>query len=924
MKITRMKVCGLENPMGFGLRKVKISWNVEDFTGKYQENAVIQVAYDPEFKTIAGCVEGKNLTQFCQEVAMKLSPRTCYYCRIFVTADNGEEAVSDIFTFETGKMDEPWQAKWICTSKEDTYHPIFFTDFKAGTSVTKARIYICGLGGYEAYMNGKKIGDEYLAPFYNDYDREVQYQTYDVKELLGENNRIEIYTGNGWYKGHFGLGYQENIYGDHMAAIAEIHVDYGDGTHQVITTDGTWKYKGSDVESSGIYDAETLNRLLWESGNNEEKAVCLEEELYPEVSHHLADRFSAPVRVCETLTVKEVITTPAGETVLDFGQNFAGYVAFKSHLPKGARVELSYGEVLQQGNFYNENYRQAVIPFVYISDGREETVRPHFTFFGGRYVRVAGWPAEVALCPEDFTGCVVHTDLERTGFLETSDASVNQLISNCLWGQRSNFLDVPTDCPQRNERLGWTGDAQVFAPTASYNMDTRAFYDKYMHDLRVAQEILGGSIPHYAPMAGSLDGGSSVWGDSATFIPTTMYEYYGDKEMLETYYPLMKDWVDWITRQDVERGQKYQFDFAFTFGDWLALDGMTEQSFKGSTDDAYVSTCYYYASTRKVAQAARILGKEEDARYYEDLADHIRQAILDEYFTKTGRLAIDSQTAYMVALNFGIWTDKERLIDGLKKRLDKDAHKIKGGFVGATMMCRVLAENGLEDEAWFMLFNHDFPGWLHCVDLGATTIWERWNSLLDDGSISGTGMNSLNHYSYGSVLEYIYRDIAGIAPAAPGFAKAVLAPQISWQTSYMKASYKSASGTWVSNWKIEEDGKVTVHMEVPFNCTAKVILPGYDGDAFELEAGSFDKTYTPVRDFRQMFTMNSRLSQMANCPEAMEILKKDLPAAAGMIQAHDIENMNLSLNDMLHMPFLGIPAENIKAAGEKLSQIKAR
>lgn len=922
MKITRMKVCGLENPMGYGLRKVKISWNVEEFMGKRQKNAIIQVAYDPEFKSLACCLEGADLTQHCQALEMELSPRTCYYCRIFVTADNGEEAVSDTFTFETGKMDEAWQAKWICTQKEDTYHPVFFKDFKTGSPVVQARIYVCGLGVYEAYLNGKKIGDEYLAPFYNDYDREVQYQTYDIKDLLGDENRIEIYTGNGWYKGYFGLDYRENIYGDHMAAIAEIHLELADGTYQVIATDPTWKYRGSDVESSGIYDGEVLNRLLWENGN-EEKAVCLEEQLYPEVSHHLVPRFSAPVRVCETLGVKEIIRTPAGETVLDFGQNFAGYVSFESRLPKGTRVELSYGEVLQQGNFYNENYRQAVFPFVYISDGRAENVRPHFTFFGGRYVRVAGWPEDMPLKGEDFTGCVVHTDLERTGFLKTSDASVNQLISNCLWGQRSNFLDVPTDCPQRNERLGWTGDAQVFAPTASYNMDTRAFYDKYLHDLRVAQETLGGSVPHYAPMAGTMEGGSSVWGDSATFIPATMYEYYGDKEMLETYYPLMKDWVDWITRQDQARGQKYQFDFAFTFGDWLALDGMTEQSFKGSTDDAYVSTCYYYASAKKVADAAKVLGKAEDASEYEDLAEHIRQAILDEYFTKTGRLAIDTQTAYMVALKFGLWIDKDRLTDGLRKRLDKDAHKIKGGFVGATMMCRVLAENGLEDEAWYMLFNHDFPGWLHCVDLGATTIWERWNSLLDDGSISGTGMNSLNHYSYGSVLEYIYRDMAGIAPAAPGFTKAVLAPQISWQSRFVNGTYKSVSGTWVSNWKILDDGQVAVHLEVPFNCSATVILPGYDKEAFELEAGSFDKTYMPVKDFRQMFNMDSRLSQMASSPEAMEILRSDLPAAAGMIAANDVENMNLSLNAMMGMPFLGMPAEVLKAAGEKLSRIKA-
>ena len=288
-----------------------------------------------------------------------------------------------------------------------------------------------------------------------------------------------------------------------------------------------------------------------------------------------------------------------------------------------------------------------------------------------------------------------------------------------------------------------------------------------------------------------------------------------------------------------------------------------------------ISSCYYYASTRKVAQAAQLTGRSEDAGKYNALADDIKEAILNEYFSPSGRLCIDTQTAYMVALKFGLYRDKDRLIDGLKARFVKDAHKIKGGFVGATMMCRVLAENGLADEAWHMLFNHEFPGWLHCVDLGATTIWERWNSLLDDGSISGTGMNSLNHYSYGSVLEFIYRNIAGIAPVAPGFASVTFAPQINWRMKYINASYVSASGTGVSNWKINGDGTVSIHMEVPFNCTAKVILPDYDGNEMELEAGSFDLTYMPKKDFRLMFTADSRLAEFAASKEAWPYWKKN-------------------------------------------------
>ena len=921
VKVTRVKICGMENPIGYGFRKIKVSWTVEEFCGRRQEHARIEVSDTPAFERLIYCKEGRELKQHCEVLDMVLAPRKRYYCRVIVRADNGDVAVSDTCFFETGKRLEPWEASWICTEKTDTFHPVFFKDFQVEKPVCRARVYISGLGVYEAYMNGKKLGDEYLAPFYNDYVREVQYQTYEAETLLEEQNRFEIYTGNGWYKGRFGLMGKENIYGDHMSAVAELHLDYEDGTHGLIKTDDTWSYRPADVEDSGIYDGETLNRRQGEKQPVQARRACLESEVYRDCVHYLTERFSVPVRVCERLPVQEIIQTPAGELVLDFGQNFTGYVSFDCCLPAGTKITLEYGEILQQGNFYNDNYRSATHGFVYISDGRQECVRPHFTFFAGRYVRVSGWPEGMVFDKEAFTGCVVHSDLEQTGWLKTSDSAVNQLISNCLWGQRSNFLDVPTDCPQRDERLGWTGDAQAFAPTACYNMDARAFFDKYLHDLRVAQEALGGSVPHFAPLVGTKDGGSSVWGDAATFIPAVLYEYFGDEEMLETYYPMMKDWVDYITAGDVKRGQRYLFDFDFTFGDWLALDGMTDQSMKGGTDDAYVSSCYYYASAKKVAKAARVLKKDEDAKAYEALAGHIRQAILDEYFTATGRLAIDTQTAYIVALKFGLWTDKKRLVDGLRRRFEKDAHKIKGGFVGATMMCRVLAENGLEDEAWHMLFDHEFPGWLHCVDLGATTIWERWNSVLDDGSISGTGMNSLNHYAYGSVVEYIYRNIAGIAPKTPGFTSAVLAPEVNWRMKFMNASYMSASGRYVSNWRLETDGRITVHLEVPFNCTATVILPGYEAGAFEMEAGVFDLTYMPDQDFRKMFTMKSRLKELAASPKAVEILRRELPGAAGMIASGNIEDMNRTLADLGAMTFMGFDCEAVARAGKEICEL---
>lgn len=922
MQITRIKINGVVNPMGFKYRKVKLSWTIDDFTGKFQKNVKIEVAKTDDFADVIYTKEGADLKSYCEILDMALEVRTKYFVRVSVTADNDDTAQA-VTTFETGKLDEAWEASWICTAKEDTYHPVFFKDFGLNGEVEKARLYVTGLGIYEAWINGEKVGDEFLAPFYNDYKKRVQYQTYDITESLKEDNCIEIYLGNGWYKGRYGLAGNSNVYGSYMTALAELHVDYADGRHEVIKTDNTWKYKGSDVEDSGIYDGEIINRQLWKDKENTVKPACLVADIYPEDvdKFHPEERVSVPVRITEKLAVKEILHTPAGETVLDFGQNFVGFVSVKADLPAGARICLQYGEVMQQDNFYNDNYRGAVGGMTYVSDGKAEEVRVQFTFFGGRYVRVAGWPEEVALKADYFEGCVVHSDIERTGFIETSDKDINQLFSNCLWGQRGNFLDVPTDCPQRNERMGWTGDAQVFSPTASYNMDTRAFFDKYMTDLRDAQIDLGGSVPNVAPMADERMGGSSVWGDVATFMPMTMYQYFGDKEMLGNYYPLMKGWVDWINDRDQARGATYIFDHNFTFGDWLALDGMTEQSFKGSTDDVYVSTTYYYASAKKVAQAARILGYEEDVKIYEALAEKIKEAVFNEYFTGSGRLAIDSQTAYLIALNFGLYPDKNRVTEGLAKRFDKDFHKLKGGFVGSTMMNRVLAENGFEEEAWNMLFNHEYPGWLHCVDLGATTIWERWNSVLDDGSISGTGMNSLNHYSYGSVFEYVYRNIAGIAPTSPAFETVTFKPLVNWRMKYINCSYKSVSGTYVSNWKINEDGTISMHFEVPFNCSAKAILPFYEGEEIVLEAGTYDITYKPTIEVRSMFNMDSRLGQIKQNAQAMEMVKEISGHIYGMIMNGDAEDANLSLTQLRGMFFMGINPAEVDAIAEAIGKI---
>ncbi len=918
MRITNIRINGIQEPLGYALDGMTCSWNVCGTQDRKQANAVIEVSSKEDFSDIIYRKEGKDLRQSGEALAFALKPRTVYYYRIQVTGDGGDSAVSDIQRLETGKMDEPWAAEWIAAAKEDTFHPVMARTFPVKGSVRSARLYVSGVGLFEAYLNGEKLGEEYLTPYVNNYETTIQVLTFPVEAFLKEENCLEIMLGKGWYMSVFGLALQADNYGDRMAAIAELHIEYEDGSEEVIATDSSWCYYGSDIEDSGIYLGETLNRQLWDGKKNEKKPVVVladpasDEGTKNLDKSHLMDRISIPVLVKESMPVKEVIHTPAGETVLDMGQNFAGFMEFKAALPAGTKVTLDCGEILQQGNFYNGNYRDAKSQFVYISDGRKETVRPHFTFFGFRYIRVSGWPG--GLKAEDFTGRVLYSDVSRTGFIKTSSEKVNRLYENTVWGLKSNFIDMPTDCPQRSERLGWTGDAQVFAPTASYHVDTRAFFHKFIKDLKDEQEFLDGGMPNFLPNMGHQETAGSVWGDIATFLPYTMYTYYGDMNELKYAYPMMKGWVDYIDRKDAQRGRTYLFDFLDTFGDWLALDGPTPTSFKGSTDDTYVATLYYYRSAQMVREMAQVLGKTEDAAHYGELEEHIKDAIYEEYFTPSGRLAVDTQSAGVIALKFRLGKDRGKLIGQWKKRLKKDLNQIKGGFVGAPLLCTVLAEAGEYELAYDFLLKEEFPSWLYSVNLGATTVWERWNSVAPDGAISDTGMNSLNHYSYGSVMEFVYAYAAGIRPLTPGFKRAAIAPHPDIRLHKIDCSYNSVNGKYVSNWEIESDGTMKVHIEIPFDCEAQVELPGCPDGTQVLPAGAYDFSYQPEKDYRKPYTKETTLGRLAKDEKAMAILGKYAPALAGIAMSGDPEMASHSLEALSHMGYLPFEPDKLAAA----------
>ena len=953
MKIVSAKINGITNPLGYDFAQLVASWKVTDTQAAVQDSARLEVALDEAFSDVLKSVEGNIDSTGTLIEGLRLKPRTRYYWRVSVVGDNKETAVSGPAWFETGKVDEVWTGKWITSGFDE--HPVFEKEITIDEEVTSARAYICGLGLFEAYIDGEKLGEEYLTPYLNDYETGCQVICFDITDKLAENAEkaalLQIALGKGWYMSDFGLNGGYN-YGDKMCLVAEVHIDYADGSHQVIGTDTDWLCGKSDVSESGIYYGEDLDRR---SGNRIGRRL---KEAAPaalaEAPGRLLDRYSLPVVSKEILYPKEIIRTPKGETVIDFGQNHAGIMEFEADFPKKTIITIDCGEVLQDGCFYNENYRTARSRFVYISDGIRETARPHFTFFGYRYLRIQGWPGDIK--PEDIWSHVVYSDMERTGYIKTGNDKINRLYENCVWGQKSNFIDIPTDCPQRDERLGWTGDAQVFSQTASLNMDTRAFYRKFLRDLAADAKRNNGAVASYIPNnASSIAGCASVWGDMATFTPYVLFKTFGSLDDIEEHYDMMRGWVEYMHGVDIMRGDRGMFLNFFQFGDWLALDGITDQSFKGATEDDYIGCCYYLRSTQILAEIAeKLAGKalvKDDAAYkkyaldavsYKALAEKIRTAILDEYFAPSGRLTCDTQAAYILALAFDIYRDRDKLISQFTERLRKDCYEIRCGFVGAPLLCTTLAKIGREDLAYYFLFNEKFPSWLYCVNLGATTIWERWNSLLPDGRISGTGMNSFNHYSYGTVVQFLYEYTAGIKPLLPGYRKAEIRPLPTVRLKDFRCSLNAAAGNYVSEWHIASDGRLTLHFEVPYSASATVTLPKYPSGAeaelekngltvsadelgldemtgvCELAAGSYDFSYMPSEDLRMPYGPTTRLIELEQDEEARNLLKENLPVAYGMLASGDRENLNLTFEEMKYMGFLGFDADAVEKTKQKI------
>lgn len=629
MKIIQLETNHITNPIGYRMDSIVLSYKVTDSKGKKSVTQKIEIAEDAAFeKIILDTGWKEDIDSKCFIPELKPEPECRYYWRASVRDDAGAEAVSEAAFFETPP--EKIHGTWICSPFEKEKHSLFMRKFElGGKKVKRARLYISGLGLYEAYLNGEKISDEYLTPYYNDYNHRIQYQTFDVTEMLVSGaNALGVMLGNGWYKGRFGyIDRLDHLYGDTQTLICELKIETVDGEMLSIVSDTDFLCQESPILASSIYDGEIYDsrKEISEFAKADCDTARWEHAVEGEdFSERLQPRLSVPVRIQETFTPAEVIHTPAGETVLDFRQEISGILMFTNHTPENTKVELQFGEILQNENFYTDNLRSAEQKFVYYSNGKVTRVRPHFTFYGFRYVKVEGIEDVEAA---EFTACVLHSDLKRIGYLTTDNQKVNRLIENALWGQKGNFVDIPTDCPQRDERLGWTGDAQAFCATANFNMQCAPFYHNYMTDMLAEQKQpeLKGSVPFVVPdVLNQIDrilgndtnspesnAGSCAWGDVAAIVPWTSYVFTGDKALLKKQYENMKLWTDYIRSVDQEHCQnRHLWTHGFHFADWLALDNYHKDSCFGGTDCYFIASAYYLYSAELTAKAAAALGKK--------------------------------------------------------------------------------------------------------------------------------------------------------------------------------------------------------------------------------------------------------------------------------------------------------------------------
>ncbi|MGM9625176.1 MAG: family 78 glycoside hydrolase catalytic domain [Eubacteriales bacterium] len=713
-------------------------------------------------------------------------------------------------------------AKFITTDEpKASVCPVFRKAFTPKGTVAKAQLTITARGIYEARINDVRVGKFYFAPGWTSYRNRVQVQTYDVTDMLSRENNIDILLGKGWHYGEIQRGAFSSICDP--CVIASLDVTYADGTGESVVTDESWEYAKTGILYSDYYNGETYDaNQVYGSWKpvvlTDGKREALVEQVGEIVTH------------TEEVSAKTFFITPKGERVIDFGQEVTGYVCFRNIADIGDRIVFDHAEVLdKEGNFYNENYRAARSRIAYISDGdKEKWYHPVFSFQGFRYIRLTEYPTnEVFL--GDFKAIVVHSDLKRTGRFTCSDPLVNRLYENVIWGQRGNFLDVPTDCPQRDERLGWTGDAQVFCRTAAYNFDVNRFFHKWLYDLALDQAE-NGAVAQVIPALWNPDG-AFAWGDAATVCPWEIYRAYGDITILEQQFDSMKKWCDYVYNKgdgpDAWGG-------GGQYGDWLGLDA-EEGSYRGATNDLLLGTAFLAYACDLVIKAGHALGA--DVSVYEARRAEVGEAFAKTFVDENGMLTSDTQTAYVVALHFGLAPDRAKYAKHLAEKIKANGDRIQTGFIGTAYIMDALPDAGYADVAYTLLLQKNFPSWLYCVRKGATTIWEHWDGLKPDGSVWSRDMNSFNHYAYGAVASWMYGTMCGIKPdeEKPGYQNIKIKPIPDARLDYVRAELDTKYGTVKAGWEKCEGG-FRIHAVVPAGATADITV----GDkTYHVEAGTY-------------------------------------------------------------------------------------
>ena len=698
----------------------------------------------------------------------------------------------------------------------------------------RATLHATAHGIYEAGLNGHRVSAALFTPGWTAYEWRLQVNEFDVTDLLAADNRLEFRLGNGWWRGNLGFAAANANYGDRLALLASLTVDYSDGHLQRIDTGADWTATASQVVTNSIYNGQAVDFTL-EPELLEVEAVDFDRSVLVPATGPVVTRQ-------ESIRPRRIWTSPSGATLVDFGQNLVGWLRFTLTGDRGSRVQLRHAEVLVDGELATEPLREAACTDVGILSGGSDFFEPTLTFHGFRYAEVTGWPGE--LTADDLEAVVVHSDLRRTGWFECSHPLLNQLVSNAVWGQKGNFLEVPTDCPQRDERLGWTGDIAVFAPSACFQFDSAGFLDKWLLDLEAETTGAGGIVPLVVPdvlkhgqlpddLEVDFTGPFAIWGDAAVWVPEALWNAYGDKERLAAQYPAMVLHLDGIIAKLSPTGL---WDTGSQLGDWLDPDAPPENPAAAKADPGVVATACLYRSARFAAEAASILDRQLDAARYRELAHPVRTAFNRHYVSGDGRITSDCATVYALAIHFELLDPDlaQAAGDRLATIVREAGHRISTGFAGTPYVTWALGRTGHLADAYALLLQTECPSWLYSVTMGATTVWERWDSMLPDGSLNTGMMTSFNHYALGGVVDWLYQVVAGIQPAAPGYSAVRFAPRPGPGLEWAKAALDSPHGRIECGWRLD-GGTTVVEVSVPAGVQAELATP--DGRVVTVPAG---------------------------------------------------------------------------------------